>query len=246
VNGAFAALALAAASVGALHSIAPDHWLPFAALGRAQRWSRRRTLLITLVCGIGHVTVSVALGLFALLLGLEVLDVFGKRLEAIAGLLLIGFGLAYGAWGLRRAMRRKLHESAHEHEHEHGHAHSHEHGSHSHHGHRHDHGLGLAHEHAHSHVAPRRTAFTLFLLFSADPCVAVMPLMLAAAPLGAWRTAGVVLAYEAATLGAMLIFVALAHAGATRLRAPWVDRWGDGAAGAVIAAVGVAMAVLGI
>jgi ABC-type nickel/cobalt efflux system permease component RcnA len=242
-GSAFAALVFAAASVGALHTMAPDHWLPFAALGRAQRWSRRRTLLVTLACGIGHVTVSVALGLLALWLGLEVLQVFGKRMEAIAGLMLIGFGLAYGAWGLRRAMRSKLHESAHEHEHPHDHDHAH---AHSHHGHRHDHGLGLVHEHAHSHVAPRRTAFTLFLLFSADPCVAVMPLMMAAAPLGAWRTAGVVLAYEAATLGAMLILVALAHAGATRLRAPWVDRWGDGAAGAVIAAVGVAMAVLGI
>ena len=33
------ALALAAASVGALHSLAPDHWVPIAAVARARRCS---------------------------------------------------------------------------------------------------------------------------------------------------------------------------------------------------------------
>ena len=34
-----AALIAGAATVGTLHTLAPDHWLPFAALGRANRWS---------------------------------------------------------------------------------------------------------------------------------------------------------------------------------------------------------------
>ena len=48
MNGAFAALAVAAASVGALHSLAPDHWVPFAALARARGWSAWKTARITL------------------------------------------------------------------------------------------------------------------------------------------------------------------------------------------------------
>ena len=92
----FGALAATAATVGSLHSIAPDHWVPFAAVARARGWSTARTARVTLLCGFGHVTVSVILGLLALGLGLEVLHVIGARLESLAGLLLIGFGLLYG------------------------------------------------------------------------------------------------------------------------------------------------------
>ena len=75
----------AAAAVGAVHTLAPDHWVPFAALARAERWSASRTTLVTAACGLGHVTVSAALGLLALLFGLEVLQTFGARLESAAG-----------------------------------------------------------------------------------------------------------------------------------------------------------------
>ena len=62
-EGLFAALAAAAVTVGSLHTLAPDHWIPFAALARARGWSSGRTLRVTLLCGFGHVTVSALLGL---------------------------------------------------------------------------------------------------------------------------------------------------------------------------------------
>ena len=207
-HAVFLALTLGAASVGALHSLAPDHWVPFAALARARGWTALRTARVTLLCGFGHVTVSAALGLLALWFGLETLKLVGERLEAVAGLLLIAFGLAYGVWGLRKAMSDRLHH--------------------------------------HSHADPEKTSvWALFLLFSADPCVAVLPLLFAAAPLGAARAAVVVVTYELATLSAMLCLVLLARAGVERLRAHWLDHWGDASAGGLIAAVGVAVAVLG-
>jgi nickel/cobalt transporter (NicO) family protein len=204
---AFWALAAAAASVGALHSMAPDHWVPFAALARARGWSAGRTARITLLCGFGHVTVSAALGLVALLLGIQALRIWGERLESAAGLLLMAFGLAYGVWGLRQAMHRRLH--------------SHQ-------------------------VDSSATAWTLFLLFSADPCVAVMPLVFAAAPLGAGAATAVVAIYEVATLGAMVPLVLASRAGASRLHWHWLDRYAHGAAGGIIAAVGLAVTLLGI
>ena len=214
-EGLFATLALAAVTVGALHTLAPDHWIPFAALARARGWSAARTARITVACGFGHVTVSALLGLLGLAFGLTMIRAFGERMEALAGILLIGFGLAYGIWGLRRAAGRRLH----------GHSHSH-------------------YDHVHDHA--RTTAWTLFLLFSADPCVAVIPLLFAAAPLGAGRTAAVVLLYELATILTMVALVLPARAGANVLRARWLDRWGDAAAGAVIAAVGITVTALGI
>ena len=71
------------------------------------------------------------------------------------------------------------------------------------------------------------TVWTLFLLFSADPCVAVVPIVFAAAPLGAWPAAAVVVTCEVATLGTMVVLLLLAHAGVARLRARWIDRYGD-------------------
>jgi nickel/cobalt transporter (NicO) family protein len=229
-------LALAAMGVGSLHTLAPDHWVPFAALARAQGWSRGHTARITAACGFGHVTVSVLLGILALLFGLEVLKAVGQRMEAMAGLLLIGFGLAYGVVGLRRAARSHVH------------SHPHQHGGHRHH-HHHFHLHGGAHQHGtaddHPHDQDGLTPWTLFLVFSADPCVAVIPILFAAAPLGVWRTVVVVGAYELATIATMVALVLPASAAAKQFRGPWTVRYGDATAGAVIASVGVLVAVLG-
>jgi len=206
-------LALAAVTLGSLHTLAPDHWVPFAALSRAQGWSRGRTARVTALCGFGHVTVSVLLGLLALFFGLEMLHTFGRRMESIAGLLLIGFGLVYAVYGLRRAAG-----------HLHGHHHPH---------------------YDHVHEPSRVTPWALFLLFSADPCVAVIPIMFAAAPLGAVKTAVVVAAYELATIGTMVVLVLPAAAAARRVTGHWATHYGDALAGGIIAGVGVLVTVLG-
>jgi nickel/cobalt exporter len=213
-EGLLGALAVAAATVGSLHSLAPDHWVPFAAVARARGWSAARTTRVTLLCGFGHVTTSVALGLLGLVLGFRVLEAFGRRLESVGGILLLVFGLLYGAWGLRRAAGRRLH----------GHAHSH---------------------YDHVHDPSRITVFSLFLLFSADPCVAVVPLMMAAAPGGPLRLGAIVIVYELATLAAMVALVLPARAGVSVIRAGWLDRYGDAVAGGLIAAVGLLVTGLG-
>jgi ABC-type nickel/cobalt efflux system permease component RcnA len=214
-EGLFLTLAGAAVTVGALHTLAPDHWVPFAAIARAQRWSAGRTARITFLCGFGHVTVSALLGFLGLLFGRAIFERAGARMEAVAGVLLVGFGLAYGVWGMRRAAGRRVH----------GHAHAH---------------------YDHVHDPSKTTAWSLFLLFSADPCVAVIPLLFAAAPLGTAPAVGLVLLYEAATIGTMVLLVLPARAGFERLRFPWLDHWGDAVAGGLIAATGVVVIALGI
>ena len=90
------------------------------------------------------------------------------------------------------------------------------------------------------------TPFGLFLLFSADPCVAVIPLMFASAPLGWTTTLAVVAAYEVATIATMVLLVLPAHAAVAAVRPLWTDRYGDAVAGGVVAAVGVVVMALGI
>jgi nickel/cobalt exporter len=244
------ALVAAALTLGSFHTLAPDHWLPFAALARAERWSRVRTVVVTAFCGLGHVTVSMTLGLASLFFGLRVLETFGRRLESVGGILLIGFGVAYGAWGLHRSMRSRWHD--------HGHSHPHWHGSHYRQrgtpapcatGSNDGAGAHLGESVSdHVHADPnegRITAWSLFLLFSADPCVAVIPLMFAAAPLGWLSTLAVVVAYEVATIGTMIVLVLPARAAASVVRGAWVDRYSDALAGGVIAAIGLIVLALG-
>ncbi|MBW8866166.1 MAG: hypothetical protein JF610_02370 [Acidobacteria bacterium] len=237
------ALVGAAIGIGAVHTCAPDHWMPFAALGRAERWSAHRTAAITAACGLGHVTVSVLLGLVALVFGRGVLEAFGQRMESVSGLLLIGFGVAYAAWGLRHALGDRVHQHAHARGQPHIHFHAHQHvlsGA------WHVPGTCQAPDTRLTHARGRVTPWTLFVLFSADPCVAVIPLMFAAAPLGWGSTLAVIVAYETATIATMVLLVLPARAAAATMRGAWAERYGDALAGGVVALVGLAVLSLGI
>ena len=106
----------------------------------------------------------------------------------------------------------------------------------------HDHGHG----HHHRHGKRDLTAWGLFLLFSADPCIALIPMIIAASARG-WSAVGsVIVVYELATICAIVTLVRIAHAGARKLQFAWVDRSGDAVAGALILIVGTVVTVLGI
>lgn len=215
VNELFVTLAIAAATVGSLHSAAPDHWVPFAMLGRARGWSAARTARMTILCGLGHLTVSAFLGLVGLSLGLRVVETLGAKLESFAAIALIAFGTLYAVWGLRKAAGQRLH----------GHAHWH---------------------YDHIHDLGSTSEWTLFLLFSADPCVAVLPLIFASASLPGAATAGIIVIYEVATIATMVGLVLPARAGASLLRGDLLNRYGHVTAGALIALTGLLVTVLGI
>src|SRR3990170_4378716 len=132
-------LYFAAASVAVLHTLlGPDHYLPFVAMSRAGGWSLRKTVFITLACGIGHVLSSAVLGLVGIAFGVAVLKLehFEQVRGDLAGWLLLAFGLVYFLWGVRRAIRNQPH--THFHAHADGMIHAHEHTHHTEHLHVHD------------------------------------------------------------------------------------------------------------
>jgi len=241
------ALMLAAATVGALHTLAPDHWVPFAALARANRWSVRQTARTTMLCGFGHVTVSALLAILVAFAGLEVLEHLGARLERQATFLLIAFGFVYLIWGLRRVIlshgaetTRPLIRPS---------------GTFSPRGGEKD-LKQILRPACGEKVAEGRmrgvtryhslTTRSLFVLFCLDPCVAVMPLVFAASIQGVAAVAAVIIVYEAATIATMVTLVLSAHAGVRRLEMPWIDRYCDAVAGAVIVCIGAFVGFLGI
>ena len=49
-------LITATASIALVHTITgPDHYLPFIVLAKAKNWSLPKTIIMTLICGVGHV-----------------------------------------------------------------------------------------------------------------------------------------------------------------------------------------------
>ena len=169
---------------------------------------------MSLLCGFGHVTVSVALGLVALISGSAAVSQLGARAGAVAGLLLIGFGIAYALWSARHVIARRLH----------GHDHAH---------------------FDHVHDPSTATTWTLFAIYCADPCVAVVPILFAAAPLTRAGTVAIVGVYEAATIATMVGLVLAARAGAAVVRGRWFERHGDTAAGGLVALTGIVVVALG-
>jgi nickel/cobalt exporter len=112
MNNSLWVLLLSTSSVAFLHALAPDHWMPFAAIGKAQKWSKPKLLWVTFLAGLGHVGISVLVGMIGILLGFSL-----SKLEGIEGhrgeivlWLLIGFGLAYMLWGIKKG---KEHEHSH-------------------------------------------------------------------------------------------------------------------------------------
>ena len=230
-------LLLAAAGIAFTHTLlGPDHYIPFLMLARANHWGRRRTLLITTLCGIGHVASSILLGVIGIGAGVAATRL--GMIESVRGdwaaWALIAFGFAYGAWGVRHAIRRKRGLEPHEHE---GHAHLHAGGG----GHHHHHPREI------DASRPNVTFWTLFAIFVLGPCEPLIPLLILPASRGRWDLMwGTALLFGAITVTTMVILTLAGAAGLERIPTARVERWSHAMAGAVIAASGLAVIGLGL
>ena len=247
-------LVLTAASIGLVHTLlGPDHYLPFVAMGAARRWSTRKTLWITSLCGVGHVLGSIVIGFVGIAIGVSIGKI--EWLEGVRGdtaaWLLTGFGLAYLAWGLKKAWRSRPHDHPHAHgdgtvhHHSHGHegAHLHPHVSLDPHAHGHVHG----HVHLDAQAVKSITPWALFVIFVLGPCEPLIPvLMYPASQHSLWGTVAVVLAFSAATIATMVTVVYLASRGLERLPLDAAERYSHALAGAALSLCGLGIVFLGL
>ena len=88
-------IALTGFTVAFLHAAIPTHWLPFVMTARAQRWSRGKTIGVTLLAGGGHVLFTTLFGIVIVWLGIELDKKIGETFPFIAGGALMCFGLYY-------------------------------------------------------------------------------------------------------------------------------------------------------
>lgn len=233
-------LCATAASVGFLHTLlGPDHYLPFIAMSRARRWSLKRTTAITLLCGVGHVLGSIVLGTIGIAVGVAVFKL--ETIEAVrgdlAGWMMLAFGLAYLAWGVRRAIRNRPH--THKHLHADGTLHSHE----------HTHTRNHAHVHTDSAADPADpaggqslTPWVLFTVFVFGPCEPLIPFLMYPAANGSlWGVALVATVFSVVTIATMTTIVVAASVGATKLSLGRYQRYSHALAGFMVTACGAAI-----
>jgi ABC-type nickel/cobalt efflux system permease component RcnA len=231
------ALLLTALAVGIVHTLTgPDHFVPFVMLARAGGWTLPRTMVVTTLCGLAHVSRSVVIGLLGLAAGAAIAAV--TSLEELrgnaAGYLLFGFGLAYTVWALRRAWRNTPH--THLHVHADGIVH------------RHVHVHDTQHAHLHSDIGSasdrhgRTTPWILFLIFVFGPCEPLIPiLMYPAAKQSFVGTLAVTIAFGMATLLTMLLLVTLGYYSLAKWTNGALGRYAEVACGLSVAACGAAV-----
>ena len=245
------ALVLTTVVTAVVHTLIPDHWLPFVLVSRAEGWSVRRTISMTMLSALLHVSLSSALGLVIVGAGLgaeKAVLGLGEALESITGWMLVVFGVAYMLWFLARG------------------GHSHSFGMHPHHRptdpdppdeEPHEpHGIAGGHAGHAAHaghaglarpeVRARRGRFSgyaLTFIVGFNPCILVIPCLYGAAQMSALTLAGVAVAFAVSTVGSMVAVTMLGLKGTARLTSPFLTRYGEAFSGALIALVGAAVLI---
>lgn len=236
MEGSTILLAGTAVTIGFVHTlIGPDHYLPFIVMGEARRWSIKKTMLITFLCGVGHVLSSVVVGFIGIVAGLSLskLEIFESFRGNIAAWLLIAFGLIYMIISLRSLYRKRKHE--HQHNHTDGTKHEHV----------HDHFSG----HSHIHLSDRKnmTPWILFLIFVLGPCEPLIPILMY--PAAGNNISGVIvvsLLFSAVTIATMMSVVLAFRLGLSRINLRPLERYVNVIAGATIVVSGLAIQLLGL
>lgn len=228
-------LLAAAAGVGIAHSVLPDHWVPLAVIARANRWSIARTAKTSLLASLGHVAVSLVLGVLFAAAGLALRDKIVSEEGQIVGGLLILTGIGFLVWALLTRGR------GHSHAHSHDHGHSHEHD--------HVHSRRDGSEHAHdakdpAHGPQRRrgswmTEVAVPFGVAASPDLTILPVFLAASAVGVGAAVGVLIAFTLATIATFVVLTVVTTIGGYQVEWPWLERNGHVASALVLLIVGV-------
>lgn len=230
-------LALAAAAIAFVHTVlGPDHYLPFVAMAKARGWGVKKTLRVTMICGVGHLAGSVALGVLGITLGIQLssLEWLEGMRANFAAWLLIGFGLAYTVWGIRQAYRNRPHSHWHSHggtTHEHVHQHHENH----------------VHVHDKSPATRSLTPWIVFVIFVLGPCEPLIPLLMY--PAARESLAGVLTVtfiFGLVTVLTMTIVVLLALRGLESFKLKRFERYSHALAGSAITVCGLAVVFLGV
>jgi len=236
MNDSIVLLSATAISLGFVHTIlGPDHYLPFILLSQAKKWTLRKTMIITFLCGLGHVLSSVVLGLVGIAVGISVTKLVSVESFRgnIAAWLFIAFGLVYMIISIRNLMRKKKHTHTHFHIDGEKHVHEHDHNN--------------EHTHIHQEEPVKTTPWILFLIFVFGPCEPLIPILMYPAAENNIQGAVIVsVLFSVVTIGTMMSVVLAFKLGLSKINLKPVEKYSHLIAGAMILFSGLAIQFLGL
>lgn len=78
-----------------VHAVIPNHWLPVVAIGKAENWTQRETIMVAGISGFAHTFSTVLVGITIGIIGISLSSNYAVITEKIAPALLILLGLVY-------------------------------------------------------------------------------------------------------------------------------------------------------
>jgi nickel/cobalt exporter len=229
-------LLIAAGTVGFLHSILPDHWVPLAVVARTQRWTLARTARTSLLASVGHVLTSIVLGGVIALVGLQFRHSFETEQGHIVGVVLILTGIGFLVWGLTGHGHHH-----HDHDHHHGSDDALQHPGDD--GHLHDHD-SAPHNHTDDmdrSLARRLAAIAVPFGAAASPDLTILPVFLAASAVGTGAVIGVLTTFSLVTLVTFVTLTVAATLAGYQIQGEWLEDNGNTLTALVLLAIGVAV-----
>jgi hypothetical protein len=208
-------LLLGALLVGALHMSAPDHWVTLCLLGKVAKWTRGRLLLVSLATGLGHVLLSVALGLAIVGVGVLFTESLSAQITLGTGVLMLVGGLVYAG---RELLSKKTED--YQQEAQNGYLKA---------------GGGT----------DRKVGYFAVLGAALSPDLSILPIFILALPAGFSLAIDTAVAFGSASILSLLTFVLLGSWGLDRVFEKIPPRYNNALVGFVVAAVGAYIVLFG-
>lgn len=204
------AYVIGAAIVGILHMSAPDHWLTLCVLARNKQWAPKKLFGISFVTAIGHVALSVVMGLVVVVIGLAFSHLISYYLDTGIGMIMVGAGLIVGIIPLVRKSEHPKHEHHHEHD-----------------------------EEKKSSKLTQKIGYFAILGAALSPDPSIIPIYLSAIPAGFYFAIELSVVFAAASILTLLLLVQLGTMGLAKTLAKIPEKYNDSMVGFVIAAIGI-------
>ena len=211
------AYVIGAAIVGILHMSAPDHWLTLCVLARNKKWTSKKIFGISFMTAIGHVGLSVAMGLTVVIVGLVFSHLISDYLDIGIGIAMIGGGFIVGIIPL---VRKNHHNHNHTH-HEHDHVH--------------DHG----HDNEKYNKLTSKIGYFAVLGAALSPDPSIIPIYFSAISAGFYFALEISVVFAVASIATLLLLVQLGTMGLAKTLAKIPEKYNDSMVGFVIMAIGI-------
>ena len=210
---------IGAAVVGILHMSSPDHWVTLCLLAKNKQWTPKKLFKTSLVTAIGHVILSIIMGLAVVSVGLLVSRLVSSYIDIGIGIIMIIVGVVLGLISLLK----KNHK--HEHSHDHKTMHDHDH---------HDH-----EDTKKKSKFSQRLGYFIIIGAALSPDPSIVPIYLATISSGFYFALELSVVFAISSILTLLILVQLGNIGLGKTFARLPEKYHDSMVGFVIMAIGV-------